>query len=582
VLTALTLGGCKPQPVPEQGAAPEAATREQLGIDFLLGTAGLKSPLPTSAYMPPETAQAPANRLEGVLEWLNSDNSGLIEVLVDDFNLAIEDRWQIRQLPPFRFEYVQTGKDLVPVRRGPQPGEHPYWEFILEPGKAWNEAADRGWSRASLPFSLQERNQNCTHNGMLSFLFKSSGEISRVAYQVVSETCKYMKINLWGVTDAHFRPAVVAGREEVIGTHVSEFSGRLPVRPFTELEIDYPGADMSALTPPGLEHVSVFGFVIDGVHYRGGCKTRFGPYPYCDVLDVPSYSTAKSVFAGPVFLYLEQTWPGFADSLVTDWVPECRLADDRWNGVSLRHLLNMNTGLYDSAEFNADEDAAETISGFFLAESHAGKIRFACHAYAKKSPPGERFVYHTSDTYLLGTAMNAFLRARQGPDADIHRDVLVGKFWQPLDLSAVARTTRRTYDDEAQPFTGYGLTFHPDDVARIGQFLNAGISREEGPEILTNPEFRHAMFRDVEDVRLWQNARGQTYNSGFWGLDTGSAIGCSEASWVPFMSGFGGISLVLLPNQSVYYVFGDNNEYKWLKAAVAAHNIRAWCKEPTR
>ncbi len=36
-------------------------------------------------------------------------------------------------------------------------------------------AEDGGYSRASLPFTLEERNANCMHNGVLTFLFKSDG-----------------------------------------------------------------------------------------------------------------------------------------------------------------------------------------------------------------------------------------------------------------------------------------------------------------------------------------------------------------------------------------------------------------------
>jgi hypothetical protein len=73
------------------------------------------------------------------------------------------------------------------LQRGVQRRDHPYWEVVLQPGKVWDEVGDGDWSRASVSFSLQERAANCTHNGVLTWLYNDSG-VSRVAYQVSSET----------------------------------------------------------------------------------------------------------------------------------------------------------------------------------------------------------------------------------------------------------------------------------------------------------------------------------------------------------------------------------------------------------
>src|SRR3546814_19624089 len=70
----------------------------------------------------------------------------------------------------------------------------------------------------------------------------------------------------------------------------------MPTRPLSALAQDYPGTDPAKFAAPnGIDpqHVSLVGFVIDGVHYSGGCTTRRGAYPYCESLVVPSYSPAK-------------------------------------------------------------------------------------------------------------------------------------------------------------------------------------------------------------------------------------------------------------------------------------------------
>ena len=43
------------------------------------------------------------------------------------------------------------------------------------------------------------------------------------------------------------------------------------------------------------------------------------------------------------------------------------------------------------------------------------------------------------------------------------------------------------------------------------------------------------------------------------------------------MSGFGGITVVLLPNGAIYYVFSDNAEFAWLSAAAELAKLGGFC-----
>src|SRR3546814_12265440 len=75
------------------------------------------------------------------------------------------------------------------------------------PGRVWDEAGDNGYSRVALPFALQPKNANCMHNGVLTFLFKDDGSVSKVAYQIASEPCLYFTADLWGMLAAGYTPA---------------------------------------------------------------------------------------------------------------------------------------------------------------------------------------------------------------------------------------------------------------------------------------------------------------------------------------------------------------------------------------
>ncbi len=543
------------------------------------GPAMVEWPVPpgTATFTPPADALPPSQTFEGYLRLQTQKALAHMEVLADTYDAANTAQWDIAHLPPFDFAFVQDGADVIPLQGGAMVSTHPYWEWMLEPGKAWNNLADPGWTQVSLPFSLRERNQNCTHYGLMSFRFKEDGAISPVHYQVASETCIYLKINLWGTLDANYQPGPVPGKTQIVADFHQLMSRRLPVKPISLITQDYPLVDPAAFIPAGPEDVTVYGLVVNSVHYRSGCETRFGPHPFCDRLDLPSYSTAKSLFAGLVFIYLEKTYPGFADISVAELVPECRLADKRWDDVTMRHLLNMSTGNFDDAGFEVDEGATN-VGDFFLDETHAGKIKFSCTAYPRKSPPGERFVYHTFDTYILGTAMNAFIRQKMGPDVDIFSDVLDKIILGPLHLSPAARSTMRTYDPAAQPFTGFGLSWNPDDIARIGQWLNREITAASTDSPLNGKDFEDALFRHPDAVTRLSNSRGEAYRNGFWGFDIAAWIGCDRPTWVPFMSGFGGNIVALIPNGAVYYYFSDGNQFKWAVAVAETYKIKKHCE----
>ncbi len=554
-------------------ACANRETSRQLDKTFLTGTSSLSEPVNSEEYA---AGNKPArHQFQGVLRFTMAGETSHIEVLKDRFNVATNADLHVNSLPDFSFTLIQHGQVLLPELRGPQQMQHPYWEYIIEPGRVWQETADGDWSRASLPFALKEINQNCLHNGLLTFLFKDDGSVSRVAYQVGSETCQYLHINLWGMANARYIPRESDRAGEIIYAWLKESAGRRTVKPLDELAIEYPGVNPDKLLPSVTTDLTVYGLVANGVHYRSDCPTRFGPYPYCDEIDLPSYSLAKSVFAGLAYMMIVRQWPGFEDLTVSSLVPECRLPDGRWDDVKTHDLINMTSGNYTSAGHSVDEDSAE-MTTFFLAESHADKLRFSCEAWPRQQAPGALLVYHTTDHYLLGTAMNTFLRQKIGPEADIFRDLVDKQIFGPLRLSQTSRVTQRSYDEAAQPFTAYGLFFKPDDIANISEFLNGG---ESHSELFRQQDFASALFVETSGIMRWNNTRRDAYSLGFWGFDIASFLPCSSETWIPFMTGYGGNILALLPNGVSYYYFSDGGHGPWKDAAIEINKISNYCKD---
>lgn len=569
LLTAITATAASVEPSPQR----------QLTYDRLMQEQTLAEPLDLAEFAVPNGSMPPAKAFAGRLSFRAGADGTHSTLLHDRDHVASGRGRSMLALPTFDFEFVQSGDALIPLRRGAQPGKDRYWEYVLEPGRVWQEPGDRGLARAAIPFALQERNANCLHYGVLSFLFGDPGTISQVAFQVSGETCLYLKFDLWGLVEARYTPTSPQEAVAVASAWADEVRARLPVRPIEKLRDDYPGADPAAFGSPAevaSEDMTAYGFVIDGVHYAGDCRMRHGLYPFCDVLDLPSYSVAKSIFAGVALMRLEQRFPGTAQERIADYVPECARAGG-WQDVTFLHALDMATGRFRSPALWADEHADFALE-LHLVETHAQKIHHACTAFPRREAPGNRWVYRTADTYVLGTALNAFVKRRFGRRMDLYDDVVVADLWRPLGLSPVSAVTRRTYDAVAQPFTGWGLVLHRDDIARIARWLASSDGNSSAQSLLDSRMLAEALQRTPGNRGFVAIDALTRYQHGFYGHDFGPDIGCAEPAWVPYMAGYGGIIVALFPNGSVYYYVSDGDSFRWRGAAIESDRIRSYCK----
>lgn len=534
-----------------------------------------------SAYAPSADASAPGEMFEGTLRV--SGKASMRTVHLESGFLSRTQVAAARTFPgDFDYDFVQDGNVLLPVRRGYIVTNHPYWDFVLEPGRVWSEPGDHGYTRAALPFALVQKHMNCTHYGVMMFLFKADGAISHVAMQVSSETCKYLKLDMWGSLDASYVPHAVPDKAKVIAAYRKNQARRLPERPIAQLAVDHPGIDPAKLVIGESNARTLYGLVVDGINYVSACPTRHGDYPYCGVLPFPSYSTAKTAEAALALMAMEQRHPGTVNLKVNEFAPVPGCNANGWDGVTFRNLLDMTTGHYDTTAYMADEDASK-VQGFFYATTELQKAAFSCGAYPLRTKPGTTWVYHTSDTFLLGDELNRYLRSLLGEaHADIFRDVVDADVYKPLDLGATARVTRRTADAAAQPFFGYGLQFNRDDVARLALWIDTGDGKLAGKQVLEANLLDQAMQRVAGQrgsiVAAYPDFR---YQLGFWARNIAGLIGCKRSVWVPFMSGYGGISVVMYPNGVVYYNVSDSGSpsaFNWDPSAAVANTLEPLCR----
>jgi hypothetical protein len=265
---------------------------------------------------------------------------------------------------------------------------------------------------------------------------------------------------------------------------------------------------------------------------------------------------------------LEMLHPGAMAQSIGANVPPCAA----WRDISFSNALDMATGRYRTPADQIDENAL-TSSRFFLSTTHAEKIEIACNLYPRRETPGRRWVYHTTDTYVLGAAMAAYWREAHGAHADFFNDVLVEGVFAPLRLSTAIRATRRTADAERQPFTGWGLTLTPDDIAKLGAYLTS----HESQTLVAQAPLDAALQRNAIDRGLEAGGPALRDNNGFWAYNAQSALDCAEPIWIPFLSGFGGVIVTLMPNGVVYYYVSDGGDWAWARAARAAQTIAPMC-----
>jgi CubicO group peptidase (beta-lactamase class C family) len=551
-------------------AGSKEADRSILTTDPLMNGFEAAAPVNESALTMPTEAAPTTHVFEGRLELLGEKEGGQIQALRGELEP------EYAYLPEFDFEFVQSDGYLIPVQRGLIIADHPQWNIILEPGRAWQEAGDGEFSRASFPFALVIKGGNTAFNGTMAFLFDEKS-VSKVWYQITQETSSYTRANLWGLLDAVYHPEPVQDAERIRAGFAAELAARLPAKPIQALAEDYPGVDVSAfgrgVTP---EHMTWYGVVVNGVNYVGGCQTRFGVYPYCESMRATSFSTAKSAFVSVALMRLAQIYgPEVTDLLIKEYVPEYAASPGDWERVTFNHTIDMSTGNYSSAGYMADEDGSK-MGEFYGAQPYKKRIADAFD-WPHAAKPGTRWVYRTSDTFILTRALHNYLQTREGPDVDIFGFV-VDEVYRPLGLGPGAYTTMRTADDDwqGQAEGGYGLWWIPDDIAKIASLLNNDGGVIDGVQVLHPDLLATALQHDPHDRGVKIDGQ-RMYNNAFWAERYTKANGFDCEFWVPQMLGVSGNVVALMPNGVTYYYFSDNQEFTWEAAVREADKIIPLC-----
>jgi hypothetical protein len=464
-----------------------------------------------------------------------------------------------RTFPGFAVAFFTDGSYLVPAERDVliSSGRTSAWRIILSPGRVWSEAADGGLSRAAFPFVLVGTESNNAHNGIATLVYDSE-RVSSLYVQVVQETCTWNHSDYWGATAVEYEPGPVDGA--VKSEFARELVAQLPVRPWSDLAKWVDGdllAGFNSGTPP--LDVSAAGLVLDGTIYLQLCTTRYGPYPFCSAMRHGVFSVTKSMGAAVALLRLAQKYgEQVFDLRIADFV-EVTAAHDGWAEVTFGDALNMATGIGDDpnlAAFTGEEDQPRFYR-FMAAKSVQDKLDVAFSYGNYPWGPGEVARYNSINTFVLGVAMDAFLKEQEGPEADIW-DMVVEEVYRPIGIyHAPIMRTIEPDGGRGLPIFGYGLYPTVDDIAKVARLYHDGGSHD-GEQLLHAGRLAAALHQ-VEGAGLpngERNAAGEArYSYSFWSLPYRSAGG--DFYQVPFMTGYGGNQVVVMPNGVTAFRLAD-------------------------
>ena len=513
-------------------------------------------------FKEPSGADTYQGSLNGTLESKLVPIEYKFKIIEDSFEINKNFK-PLSKLPAFTLNFAIEGSSFFPDSRSLRTTQNYFWDIQFGIGEVWYD--EFGNIRSSFPFSLIQKNQNCVHNGVMLFDMTEDGEISNLVYQIASETCGWFRFNLIGSAEVSLINSSNLNTENIQG-YKDWKESTIPLKALSTLGESH--KDLGSVKEVLPENMTMFGFYDGKSHYRGGCMTRKGRYPYCSELLVPSFSLAKSIFASNAMAMLEMDFPNIKNLFISDYVPEC--SSKKWRSVTFGNALDMATGQYKYEKFYSEDWYLEQ-EGYFKNFTHKDKIKSACNFFKKQTNPGTKLSYHSSDTYILGTALNQFYKENVSSEGDIYYDLLL-PLWNTLELSDALNEIRRSLDNVRQPYAEMGMFMLSDDVVKIGRYF-LDIRKKVDKGIMFD-----ALQKNENNRGLVAINNLMYYNKGFWVKRfSGNKFGCSSDLWIPFMSGTGGITLVLLPNNTLYYYFSDGDEYEWDKAVEFANNLRPFC-----
>jgi CubicO group peptidase (beta-lactamase class C family) len=349
----------------------------------------------------------------------------------------------------------------------------------------------------------------------------------------------------------------------------AELADRLPAKPWSELVKTVPPGTLDGFGGPIYPKWQVaVALVRDGTLYYQDPVTPYGPYPYPLEMRFGVRSVTKSVFAPLALLRLAQVYgPWVLNLKVGDYVQGL---DPKWHRIRFLDAADMATGFGGTGSTKThpndifDGYLGGDYDAWYTAPSHADKIRqIAANLHPYPWEPGTVMRYRDQDYYLLGAAIDSFLKSVRGPRADLG-EMVQAEVFTPIGIhQAPTVRTREAGGRDGLVWCNAGYYPTLDDLAKIALLYQARgahggvqiLNRELTADLLAG---RDAIVKNADaslgpvSSPLAGSAEDGLYKMGFHFLRYVNAAGTEE--YLPSMHGSGDNEVILYPNRMVSIV----------------------------
>lgn len=216
------------------------------------------------------------------------------------------------------------------------------------------------------------------------------------------------------------------------------------------------------------------------------------------------FSISKSITSLLCGIAIDDGYIHSVDDPVTDYLPELKKEDPMWQELTIRHLLDMRSGLDfdDVYEFTSLKDLKMLNAMAKLNYGH--NIRKQLKGLKFRCKPGTQFRYESMTPAILGIVI-------ERASGKSYAEYLSEKVWQPLgmDSAALVIIDSRRHD---MAHTFGGVTMNIMDLAKIGRlYLNKGMW--DGKRIVSEDWIVNSTRYDVTNYGYHYNWYNLSYNN---------------------------------------------------------------------
>jgi CubicO group peptidase (beta-lactamase class C family) len=463
--------------------------------------------------------------------------------------------------PAVKVAFFTAASDLVPetqevIRAGSAGRGGSYWDLIAQPGAVWSMPDDDGWSRAGFPFALVNSLEGETHNGVATFAYKS-GKVTNVRVQIVQQTAPFYVVDYFTATaqiEAKWLLQPPDGIEGARRRYQTTLRDRLPIARWGDLAARIPKDRLESFDDGKAADIVVSGLDYNGTLYLKACNTIAGPLPWCERSRFGVWSATKALVAETALLRLAQKYgPGVFEERIAAFLPQVAVFPG-WADVRFADAANMATGIGKGSLTRNPNDildgGLENYSPWYEAHTKEQKIHAALVG-SQPFPwgPGQVARYRDQDIFMLGVAMDNYIKKKEGKAASIWT-MLSKEVFEPIGIHAAPiNETLELAGRQGQPLMAFGYYPTVSDIVRIARlYQNFGayharqllyaptiervFSRTSAPGL---PTGKHTPFGEI------------FYFNTFWKVPYSTRQGCKL--YYPQMEGWGGTVVALLPGK---------------------------------